>query len=274
MKNEFKIKNGLLVDQGPTVLSGSLTVSGSTTLLGSLSTTQGMTGSLEGTASFALSASYADVSASLGYLPLNEDFSSLPTASLPLSSSDTLVVNQGGVVKEVAVSNVGEIIIPKVFTTTFGINTTNQWYTFNHPFLTATWNTTTFYGSGSLPTFAIDYKDKPALINVFEKPLKSIIWTIDYGDWYQLDLCIIKTDSFSNQQSNHRAVLMPYNIRVLPTTPALNHPKTGPYSKYYIEIPVTDTMDTPSDSFNSAYHLFIKGQTTAGNNRATIYFKF
>ena len=29
MPNEFKIKNGLLVDQGPTVLSGSLTISGS-----------------------------------------------------------------------------------------------------------------------------------------------------------------------------------------------------------------------------------------------------
>jgi hypothetical protein len=64
-------------------------------------------GSLEGTSSFATSASYADVSASLGYLPLNGDFSALPTASLPLSSSDTLVVNQGGVVKEVAVSDVG-----------------------------------------------------------------------------------------------------------------------------------------------------------------------
>ena len=59
MPNEFKIKNGLLVDQGPTVLSGSLTVSGSTTLLGSLSTTQGMTGSLSGTASFAISSSWA-----------------------------------------------------------------------------------------------------------------------------------------------------------------------------------------------------------------------
>ena len=57
--NEFKIKNGLLVDQGPTVLSGSLTVTGSTTLLGSLSTTQGITGSLFGTASFAISSSWA-----------------------------------------------------------------------------------------------------------------------------------------------------------------------------------------------------------------------
>jgi urease beta subunit len=38
---------------------------------------------------------------------VDKDFSALPTASLPLSSSDTLVVNQGGVVKEVAVSNVG-----------------------------------------------------------------------------------------------------------------------------------------------------------------------
>lgn len=38
---------------------------------------------------------------------LNEDFSSLPTASLPLSSSDTLVVNQSGVPKEVAVSEFG-----------------------------------------------------------------------------------------------------------------------------------------------------------------------
>jgi hypothetical protein len=268
MPNEFKIKNGLVVEQGPSQITGSLLISGS------LVTTQGITGSLFGTASFAQSASYADVSASLGYLPLNGDFTLLPTASLPLNSSDTLVVNQEGVVKEVAVNKVGEIIIAKFFPALFGINTTDQWYTSGHPFLNGAWNTSQFYGSGSLPSFAIDYKDKPSLINSFNKPLKSIIWAIDYGDWYQLDLCIIKTDSFSNQQSNHRAVLMPYNIRVLTTTPSLNHPKTGPFSKYQIEIPINDTMDTPANAFNSAYHLFIKGQSSAGSNRATIYFKF
>ena len=171
-------------------------------------------------------------------------------------------------------SEVGEIIIAKFFPAAFGINITDQWYTSGQPFLNGAWNTSAFYGSGSIPTFAIDYRDKPSLINSFNKPLKSIIWAIDYGDWYQLDLCIIKTDSFSNQQSNHRVVLMPYNIRVLTTTPSLNHPGTAPFSKYQIEIPVNDTMDTPANAFNSAYHLFIKGQSSAGSNRATIYFKF
>jgi hypothetical protein len=172
-------------------------------------------------------------------------------------------------------NGVGDIIIAKVFTVAgFGINTTNQWYTFNHPFLTATWNTSFFYGSDVLPTFAIDYKDKPALINSFGKPLKSMIWAIDYGDWYELDICIIKTDSISNAQVNHRAVLMPYHIRVLTTTPSLNHPGTAPYSKYQIEIPVNDASDTPSNAFNSAYHVFIKGQASAGSNRTAIYFKF
>ena len=171
-------------------------------------------------------------------------------------------------------SKVGEIIIAKFFPAAFGINSTDQWYTSGQPFLNGAWNTSAFYGSGSIPTFAIDYRDKPSLINSFNKPLKSIIWAIDYGDWYQLDLCIIKTDSFSNQQSNHRVVLMPYNIRVLTTTPSLNHPGTAPFSKYQIEIPVNDTMDTPANAFNSAYHLFIKGQSSAGSNRATIYFKF
>jgi hypothetical protein len=34
MPNEFKIKNGLIVDQGPSILSGSLTISGSATIVG------------------------------------------------------------------------------------------------------------------------------------------------------------------------------------------------------------------------------------------------
>jgi hypothetical protein len=38
---------------------------------------------------------------------LNKEFSTLPTASLPLNITDTLVINQGGVTKEVAVSEVG-----------------------------------------------------------------------------------------------------------------------------------------------------------------------
>jgi hypothetical protein len=36
MANEFKIKNGLLVDQGTSQITGSLLVSGSTTITGSL----------------------------------------------------------------------------------------------------------------------------------------------------------------------------------------------------------------------------------------------
>ena len=167
-----------------------------------------------------------------------------------------------------------DIIIAKGFPSNFVINATNQWYTLNHPFLTATWNTSVFYGSDALPTFAVEYKDRPALINSFGKPLKSIIWAIDYGDYYELDICIIKTDSYSYAQGNHRAVLMPYHIRVLTTTPSLNHPNTAPFSKYQIEIPVNDFMDTPSDALNSAYHLFIKGQANVGSNRGAIYFKF
>lgn len=61
--NEFKIKNGLVVEQGPSQITGSLLISGSTTISGSLTVTEGITGSLEGTASFAtnaLTASYVE----------------------------------------------------------------------------------------------------------------------------------------------------------------------------------------------------------------------
>jgi len=52
--NEFKIKNGLVVEQGPSQITGSLDISGPTTISGSLNVTQGITGSLFGTASHAL----------------------------------------------------------------------------------------------------------------------------------------------------------------------------------------------------------------------------
>ncbi len=55
MPNEFKIKNGLVVEQGPSQITGSLLISGSTTISGSLSVTQGITGSLFGTSSWARS---------------------------------------------------------------------------------------------------------------------------------------------------------------------------------------------------------------------------
>ena len=51
MANEFRIKNGLIVDQGTSQLTGSFLVSGSQTLTGSLNVSAGITGSLFGTAS-------------------------------------------------------------------------------------------------------------------------------------------------------------------------------------------------------------------------------
>jgi hypothetical protein len=62
MANEFRIKNGLLVDQGTSQITGSLIVSGSQIITGSLNVSQGITGSLFGTASYAtqaLTASFA-----------------------------------------------------------------------------------------------------------------------------------------------------------------------------------------------------------------------
>ena len=88
MPNEFKIKNGLVVEQGPSQITGSLLISGS------LVTTQGITGSLFGTASFATSASYADVSASLGFTPENVANKSTSTT---LGTSDSLYPTQNAV---------------------------------------------------------------------------------------------------------------------------------------------------------------------------------
>lgn len=51
MANEFRIKNGLIVDQGTSQITGSLLVSGSQTLTGSLNVSAGITGSLFGTSS-------------------------------------------------------------------------------------------------------------------------------------------------------------------------------------------------------------------------------
>jgi len=56
MPNEFKIKNGLVVDLGGAQITGS------TNIVGSLTVTGGITGSLLGTASFASTASFVDVS--------------------------------------------------------------------------------------------------------------------------------------------------------------------------------------------------------------------
>ena len=53
MPNEFIIKNGYF-SQGNSNITGSLTVTGSATITGSLDVTGGITGSLLGTASFAL----------------------------------------------------------------------------------------------------------------------------------------------------------------------------------------------------------------------------
>jgi hypothetical protein len=57
--NEFKIKNGLIVDQDGANITGSSTITGSLTVTGSITSTQGFTGSLQGTASYALT--YAPV---------------------------------------------------------------------------------------------------------------------------------------------------------------------------------------------------------------------
>ena len=62
MPNEFKVKNGLIVDQGGLNVTGSTAISGSVTVTGSVTATN-FTGSLFGTASWAnnvVSASYAD----------------------------------------------------------------------------------------------------------------------------------------------------------------------------------------------------------------------
>ena len=50
--NEFKIKNGLIVDQDGANITGSSTITGSLTVTGSITSTQGFTGSLFGTASW------------------------------------------------------------------------------------------------------------------------------------------------------------------------------------------------------------------------------
>ncbi len=52
MPNEFKVKNGLIVDQGGLNVTGSTAISGSVTVTGSVTATN-FTGSLFGTASWA-----------------------------------------------------------------------------------------------------------------------------------------------------------------------------------------------------------------------------
>ena len=87
--NEFKIKNGLVVEQGPSQITGSLLVSGSTTITGSLTVTEGITGSLEGTASFAISASFATDNYPLNSNPtgyLTSSFIQINPATIPSGS--------------------------------------------------------------------------------------------------------------------------------------------------------------------------------------------
>jgi hypothetical protein len=90
MPNEFKIKNGLVVEQGPSQITGSLLVSGSTTISGSLSVSQGITGSLFGTASWAQNSSTASFLNTLNQdLTFNGNLTLNGTASI-----NTLVINQ------------------------------------------------------------------------------------------------------------------------------------------------------------------------------------
>ena len=81
MANEFVAKNGL-ISQNNSVVSGSLTV------------TQSIIGSLQGTASFATSASYSNVTQSLGFTPENV---ANKTTSTSLGTSDTLYPSQNAV---------------------------------------------------------------------------------------------------------------------------------------------------------------------------------
>ena len=81
MPNEFIIKNGYF-SQGNSQITGSLIV------------TSGITGSLFGTASSATSASYVNVTQSLGFTPENV---ANKTTSTSLGTSDTLYPSQNAV---------------------------------------------------------------------------------------------------------------------------------------------------------------------------------
>ncbi len=109
MPNEFKIKNGLVVEQGPSQITGSLLISGSTTITGSLSVTEGITGSLEGTASFASTASYVN--------PLNQIIQVTGSveildsgASISLGNNTGIQINTSGQGVSI-ISNQGQALI-------------------------------------------------------------------------------------------------------------------------------------------------------------------
>jgi hypothetical protein len=78
MANEFKVKNGLIVDQG------GATITGSSFITGSLTVSSGITGSLFGSASYAFTASYA----------LNAGGASIDTGSFATTGSNRFIGNQ------------------------------------------------------------------------------------------------------------------------------------------------------------------------------------
>ena len=87
MPNEFKIRNGLVVEGGSTIITGSLTATG------------GITGSLLGTASFASTASFVTsasfaTTASFVLNTISSSFASTASFIYPLNQNVTLVGNQ------------------------------------------------------------------------------------------------------------------------------------------------------------------------------------
>lgn len=86
MPNEFKVKNGLIVDAGGTTITGSFTASGSShTIIGTLNATSSQAVS----ASFALTASYVTASSIIG---------TVTSASYALTASYALNAGSGGTI--------------------------------------------------------------------------------------------------------------------------------------------------------------------------------
>lgn len=99
--NEFKIKNGLVVDLGGAQITGS------TNITGSLTVTGGITGSLLGTASFASTSSFIDVSGSNVFVQGGNSFGA--QAILGTNDNQNLAFETSGSVRMFIASGSGNV---------------------------------------------------------------------------------------------------------------------------------------------------------------------
>lgn len=154
---------------------------------------------------------------SLGFTPLSNDITDYVTASLPLSDTDKLLVNQGGTFKEVAKSELGGggdsfMLYFRTGSKTWVLNTWYQQFSQNGFNISGT----TTYGTGSVPTSSIELNGSFLLI-----PDGYIIDEITFGVQYigsalnvtyQNELYITRGEPISGFQSMSQSQI---NVEVL-----------------------------------------------------------